>query len=124
MKETCAVEPQVKPAKRMRGPDKKPRVRTTPSSREALQRALSKYGPRAVKVICDVMTDPEASISERLKAATEIANRAYGMPKREIEANVQVDINTEYLQALKEINARVIEIAATEVQDAEEIETN
>lgn len=119
--ETNTVEPDAKqgvsPLVRLRKPgagrphgskDKAPRRSKKIVTPMCIKDALIAHGPKALQTLIHIMEQGAASNSDRIKCATEILNRAYGMPTKVIDANIQLDVTQEFLEALKEINAKVV----------------
>lgn len=71
-----------------------------------------------MQIIVNIMHDETATNIERMRCAETVLNRAFGQPKKYVEANVNVDVNQEFLDALKLINAKVIDVVHTD--DAED----
>ena len=54
-----------------------------------LKDALRSISPKAVKILTEIMENPESQPAARIRAAEIILNRAYGMPLQEIDATVK-----------------------------------
>ncbi len=95
-----------------------------------------KHSVDAVEYLVSVMTDPEAEISDRLRAAKEILDRGMGKPVARKE--VSISLEAEHLQAVKQLakkvrqspdqrpnpppgqhNGTVIDVEATEIRTEE-----
>ena len=85
----------------------KPRIDVT---RHDVRQALAYHGPKALQVLIEVMNDHRTRVGDRITCAREVLNRAYGMPVKCIYAKVMVKVTVQFLDALKEINARVVEL--------------
>ena len=99
-----------KPKKKLGRPkgskNRRHRIDTT---RQDVRDALRYHGPHALQVLVDVMNNGNCKVTDRIVCAREVLNRAYGMPTKVIDAKLEVDVTVQFLDALKEINAKVID---------------
>jgi len=63
-----------------------------PQIPEELKKRLKELTPKAIEVMAEIMLDTEQRGSDRLKAAELIADRAYGKPVQQVDAEVDATI--------------------------------
>jgi hypothetical protein len=64
-------------------------------------------GPAAFKTILEVMENPKAPVSLRVKCAIEVLDRGYGRPlnPQHVRVDGEIDHKSEHLEALRMVNA-------------------
>ena len=76
------------------------------------RRTIARAADQSYEAIClaaETMNDEQAPLHMRLRCAEIILDRALGKPKQEINQEVNVNVTHVHLEALKELNAAVIE---------------
>lgn len=74
--------------------------------------AALKYAEKAMKTLADMLTSPKHEV--RVSAANSILDRAYGKPKQEVDANVNLTDNTAVTEGVERFKRTVADIIAIE----------
>lgn len=71
----------------------------------------AEYGEAAIVTLAEIMEDKTAPASARVASATAILDRAFGKPKQEIEATVNVYDSLSITELRERVEARIAELA-------------
>ena len=87
---------------------------------EGVKKLAQKHGPEALRVLVEVMNDPESGASSRIVAANAVLDRAYGKAISRMDVTQTAEIGQNALELLAQIGAdprnTIKQIEAIEVE--------
>ena len=82
------------------------RNRASPAQHMTMQLAARQYSADAIRLLAMVMYNPNAELSQRIRAANSLLDRAHGKPQQSVEPLDQRQTETEF-RTIEEIEAEI-----------------